>query len=342
MNSFKLLLASLSFVLLLSSSSSSSDLCTESSVRSAHGRSAKTIKVVVDEGENRSYTMTACAYDIHSIEREATYFCETHSAKLALEHCKTQIARLLRDKFRQKSSTCESIFSAKERSNNEVLKTFEFEISNQGKKIHVPLRENDDIHEFVNRWCGNDQDEQCVAHLFKIMFEDTKTRARAVDAFIASCNENTVPSSHDLSGTFAYSQFGKNRVVDEALPRSIFCLLAAESIVAFRMMSSRKQPISHFLKFSDMYRRGPRSGIELAVEYLLHLNFPNMEDRENLVGVEWWIQHRIGDTIVPFHFDKDEGYTKRESKATMKHPSLSTLLKVRSDRISLVSTRSYV
>ena len=324
MKSIVILLSILSILLSPSSSSSSSDLlCTESTIKSSI-KEYKSIKVVIDEGKNGRRTMIACAYDIDSIEREATYFCETYSSKLGQDHCKNHIARLLREKFREKSSRCESIFQKDERS-SEVLATFPIYLSVQDRKIHVPFRANDDVSEFINRICSGN-DEQCVAELFGIMFTNPKTRARVVDAFIASCDENTVPSSYDLSDSFVSSSLSQNRIVDEALPRSVFCLLATESVAAFTMMSTnRRQAISHFLKLSDLYRRGPRSGIELAVEHLLHLDFPNEEDRENIVGVEWWFQHRVGNMIVPFHFDKDEGYTVRESAATMKHPSLSTV-----------------
>ena len=203
-----------------------------------------------------------------------------------------------------------------------MLATFPIYLSVQDRKIHVPFRANDDVSEFINKICSGN-DEQCVAELFGIMFTNPKTRARVVDAFIASCDENTVPSSYDLSDSFVSSPLSQNRIVDEALPRSVFCLLATESVAAFTMMSTnRTQAVSHFLKLSDLYGRGPRSGIELAVEHLLHLDFPNEEDRENIVGgvvVSTQSRERL-----PFHFDKDGDNTVRESAATMKHPSLST------------------
>ena len=57
---------------------------------------------MIDEGKSGHRTMIVCAYEFDSIEREATYFCETYSAKSGQDHCKSHIARLLREKFREK------------------------------------------------------------------------------------------------------------------------------------------------------------------------------------------------------------------------------------------------
>ena len=138
----------------------------------------------------------------------------------------------------------------------QVLAIAQVYLSVEDRNIHVPFRANDDVSDFINKICSNENDEQCVTEMFSILFTNPKTRARVVDAFIASCDENTAPSSYDLSDSFVSSPLSQNRIVDEALPRSVFCLLATESVAAFTMMSTKRtQAVSHFLKLSDLYKK---------------------------------------------------------------------------------------
>jgi hypothetical protein len=285
----------------------------------------------VDNGPiGRRESKVVCAYSSESIVDEAIYFCETYSSRDMMSDCKNQIARMLRGVFREKSPRCESIYS-EETSSSDVLAKINVELKNTNEGVTLFFRENDDVHTLLSKVCRV-EDGECKANVFKMLFKNPRTRVKAIDAFMASCDAETLPHSYDLSESFVASGVGKNRVVDEALPRSLFCLMATESMAAFEMMSIRSNPaISHFLKLSDLYRRGPRTGIELAAEHLLNLNF-NEKEREEILGLEWWIQYRQGDMKVPFHFDKDEGYTKRSKNNTkMKHPSLSTVTYITSN-----------